>query len=118
MPAHQHQRCAALFRTFKYRPNWPSKGFASKADAQAWVKSFADWYNDKHLHSAIRFVTPNARHGGIDRETLANRATLCVTVWAQNLQRWSGKTRNWQPAGPVWLNPEKEISVPEIRDAA
>ena len=25
----------ALFRTCKYRPDWPSKGFATKADAQA-----------------------------------------------------------------------------------
>jgi putative transposase len=82
------------------------------------VKSFANWYNDEHLHSAIRFVTPNARHGGIDRKTLANRAILYATARAQNPQRWSGKTRNWQPAGPAWLNPENEISVPEIRDAA
>ena len=26
----------ALFRTCKYRPNWPTKGFATEADAQAW----------------------------------------------------------------------------------
>jgi hypothetical protein len=32
--------------------------------------------------------------------------------------RATAKTRNWQPAGPVWLNPENEISAPEIRDAA
>ena len=108
----------ALFRTCKYRPDWPTKGFATKADAQTWVQTFAGWYNSEHLHSAIRFVTPNARHGGIDRETLANRANLYATARAQNPQRWSGKTRNWQPAGPVWLNPENEISVPEIRDAA
>ncbi len=25
----------ALFRTCKYRPNWPAKGFATKAEAQA-----------------------------------------------------------------------------------
>ena len=54
----------ALFRTCKYRPDWPTKGFATRADAQAWVKSFASWYNGEHLHSAIRFVTPNARHDG------------------------------------------------------
>ncbi|MFT6695908.1 MAG: putative transposase, partial [Paracoccaceae bacterium] len=30
----------------------------------------------------------------------------------------SGKTRNWQPAGPVWLNPERENSASESRDAA
>ena len=108
----------ALFRTCKYRPDWPTKGFATKADAQAWVKSFASWYNGDHLHSAIRFVTPDARHTGTDRATLANRAGLYANARTQNPERWSGKTRNWQPAGPVWLNPENEISAPEIRDVA
>jgi putative transposase len=108
----------ALFRTFKYRPNWPMKGFATKTDSQNWVKSFANWYNDEHLHSAIRFVTPNARHSGNDRETLASRAILYASARARNPQRWSGKTRNWQPAGPVWLNPETENRTSEIRDAA
>ena len=44
----------ALFRTCKYRPDWPTKGFATKACAQTWVKSFASWYNGDHLHSMIR----------------------------------------------------------------
>jgi putative transposase len=108
----------ALFRTCKYRPDWPTKGFATRADAQAWVKSFASWYNGQHLHSAICFVTPNARHDGRDHATLASRAILYAKARAQNPERWSGKTRNWKPAGPVWLNPENEISAPEIRGAA
>ena len=108
----------ALFRTCKYRSNWPNKGFATRADAQVWVKSFARWYNGEHLHSGIRFVTPNARHDGRDHATLASRTSLYAKVRAQNPERWSGKIRNWQPAGPVWLNPESEISAPEIRDAA
>jgi hypothetical protein len=69
-----------LFRTCKYRPEWPTKGFAAKADAQAWVQSFAGWYNSEHLHSAIRFVTPNARHAGHDHATLTNRANLYATA--------------------------------------
>ena len=108
----------ALFRTCKYRPNWPAKGFATKAEAQVWVKSFAGWYNGEHLHSGIRFVTPDERHAGHDRATLDSRASLYANAKAQNPERWSGKTRNWQPAGPVWLNPETDMSVPEIRDAA
>ena len=107
----------ALFRTCKYRPDWPTKGFATKTDAQAWVKSFATWYNGEHLHSAIRFVTPDARHAGHDRATLANRAIVYANARAQNPERWSGKTRNWRPTGAVWLNPETEISAPEIRGA-
>jgi putative transposase len=94
------------------------KGFATKTDAQNWVKSFANWYNDEHRHSAIRFVTPNARHSGDDRKKLANRAILYDSARARNPQRWSGKTRNWQPAEPVWLTPETENSTSEIRDAA
>src|SRR5690606_7656671 len=108
----------ALFRTCKYRPDWPTKGFATKADAQAWVKSFASWYNGEHLHSAIRFVTPDARHAGHDRATLANRASLYANARSQKPERWSGKTRNWKPAGPIWLNPQNKTSAPEIRDAA
>ncbi len=108
----------ALFRTCKYRPNWPSKGFATQADAQAWVKTFVGWYNSEHLHSAIRFLTPNARHAGHDHATLVSRAILYANAQAQKPERWSGSTRNWQPAGPVWLNPETENSAPEIRDAA
>lgn len=108
----------ALFRTCKYHPDWPGKGFATRAQAQAWVKSFVRWYNGEHLHSAIRFVTPNARHAGQDRATLASRASLYANARSQNPHRWSGKTRNWQPAGPVWLNPENQTSALEIRDAA
>ena len=70
------------------------------------------------LRHAIRFVTPDARHAGIERATLASRAILSAKARAQNPGRWSGQTRNWQPAGPVWLNPEDDSSAPESRDAA
>ena len=73
----------ALFRTCKYRPDWPTKGFATRADPQAWVKSFASWYNGQHLHSRVRFVTRNARHDARDHATLAIRASLDAKVRAQ-----------------------------------
>ena len=55
----------ALFRTCKYRPEWPSKGFSGIEAARDWVKRFATWYNGEHLHSGIRFVAPNTRHAGL-----------------------------------------------------
>ena len=42
--SHDNPFPEALFRTCKYRPDWPDKGFASKAAAQAWVKSCPSWY--------------------------------------------------------------------------
>jgi hypothetical protein len=36
----------------------------------------------------------------------------------ENLPKRAHSADLWQPAGPVWLNPETEISAPEIRDAA
>ena len=60
----------------------------------------------------------NIPHVGQERETLANRAVLYANARAQKPERWSDKTRNWQPAGPVWLNPVRQASAPEIRHAA
>ena len=97
----------ALFRTCKYTPAWPTRGFASIEAARAWVRSFATWYNTEHRHSAIRFVTPDQRHRGEDRELLASRHQVYEMARAARPERWSGQTRNWKPIGPVWLNPER-----------
>jgi len=97
----------ALFRTCKYTPGWPPRGFATIEEARIWVQSFAAWYNLEHRHSAIRFVTPDQRHRGEDRELLATRHHVYQLARAARPERWSGPTRNWQPIGSVWLNPER-----------
>jgi transposase InsO family protein len=38
----------ALFRTCKYRPDYPSAPFASIEDSRQWVASFVHWYNYQH----------------------------------------------------------------------
>jgi transposase InsO family protein len=108
----------ALFRTCKYRPDWPTSGFASKEDAQRWVAGFVSWYNNEHRHSAIRFVTPNARHTGEDRALLERRTRLYTEARAANPARWSRQIRNWSPVGDVCLNPERDTNHRKIRDAA
>lgn len=97
----------ALFRTCKYRPDWPVRGFASLDEARNWIGGFVRWYNSENHHSAIRFVTPEARHRGQDSDILAQRVQVYEAARAANPQRWSGRTRNWQPIGSVWLNPER-----------
>jgi hypothetical protein len=83
----------ALFRTAKYRPEFPLKGFADLDAARQWAVRFVQWYNHEHRHSGIRYVTP-AQHAR-----------------SRNPQRWSGQTRNWKPVGAVTLNPEREIII-------
>lgn len=96
----------ALFRTIKYRPDFPREPFADVASASAWVAAFVAWYNEEHRHSAIRFVTPAQRHAGLDVAILAQRARVYAEAKAQQPARWSGATRDWSPIMTVALNPQ------------
>jgi transposase InsO family protein len=98
----------ALFRTFKYRPGYPSGPFASLEAACAWAAQFVVWYNEEHQHSAIRFVTPAQRHEGLDVEILAHRKAIYEQAKERRPERWSGKTRNWTPVDVVKLNPRRD----------
>ena len=60
----------SLFKTMKYRPAYPSRAFESLLAARQWVGMFVQWYNQEHRHSAIKFVTPAARHAGLDTALL------------------------------------------------
>ena len=91
----------------KYCPRCPSEGFKSLEKAREWVKDFVNWYNNEHRHSRIKFVTPNERHQGLDVEILAKRKALYQRKRNEHPERWSGSERNWQPEGPVELNPEQ-----------
>jgi len=94
----------ALFRTVKYRPEYPSKAFESLEHARSWVKSFTRWYNTEHLHSGINFVTPESRHRGDDLEILKQREQVYQRARSATPSRWSGACRDWNPAGAVVLN--------------
>ena len=97
----------SLFRALKYCPRWPSEGFESLEAARKWVGQFVDWYNHEHRHSQIRFITPAQRHRGEDSTILTCRKQVYEQAKAANPARWSGQTRNWDPVGPVALNPER-----------
>jgi putative transposase len=103
----------SLFRTMKYRPEYPSKPFESVVHAQDWVDEFTSWYNTRHLHSAIRFVTPDDRHYGREHHILANRQYIYEQARRSHPNRWSRHIRNWNPVRLVWLNPAKEHATQE-----
>ncbi|WP_259220277.1 IS3 family transposase [Serratia sp. BIGb0234] len=114
-PSHSRPRVSndnahveSLFRTLKYVPSWPEKGFASLEEARAWVETFVGWYNEEHRHSGIRYVTPGQRHRGEDVTLLATRESVYEAAKMLNPHRWSGKTRNWKWQNETWLNRERE----------
>jgi transposase InsO family protein len=100
----------ALFRTLKYRPEYPRRPFATMEQAARWVEGFVAWYNGEHLHSGLRFVTPDDRHRGQDAALLAARHALYQRARRKAPRRWTGSTRNWTPVGPVTLNPHPHES--------
>lgn len=103
----------SLFRTMKYRPEYPSKAFENIIHAQKWVDEFVCWYNTRHLHSAIRFVTPDDRHYGREQYILANRQVVYEQARRRHPNRWSRQARNWKPVPLVWLNPDKDHAAQE-----
>lgn len=99
----------ALFRTCKYRPDYPIGGFARLDEARAWMQQFVHRYNNVHCHSGIRFVTPQQRHSGNDGAILVQRQAVYEQARARHPERWSGPIRNWKPITEVWLNPSTEV---------
>ncbi len=100
----------SLFRTVKYCPEYPSSCFSSIENVREWVTWFRGWYNNKHHHSAIRFVTPEERHSGKEGQILENRKKVYENARKKNPERWSGPTRNWTPVKIVRLNPDMEAA--------
>lgn len=97
----------ALFRTLKYRANYPTRGFESIEKARQWVDGFVHWYNYEHLHSAIGFVTPDDRHAGRDVAILEGRKRLYESARSRAPRRWTGPVRSWHRPIVVMLNPER-----------
>ena len=97
----------SIFRTCKYRPNYPLSGFADLTQARTWVLAFVRWYNHEHRHSGLNFLTPYQRHSGVAQDILKDRHKLYEEAKANHPERWSGETRDWSIESEVWLNPER-----------
>ena len=103
----------SLFKTMKYRPKYPYKGFSSLFEAREWVAEFVDWYNNDHLHSGLKFITPYQRHYNLAQDIMNKRTQTYQQAKARHPERWSGKIRDWSLPEFVCLNPmrEKEIET-------
>lgn len=96
----------SLFKTVKYHSTYPTVDkFDTIVESREWMEKFVNWYNNEHLHSAIKFVTPEQRHNGTDIEILQHRHKVYQEAKARTPNRWSGETRNWGHNPVVLLNP-------------
>jgi transposase InsO family protein len=98
----------SLFRTIKYHTGYPAKGFENLEHCKDWANRLVGWYNLKHRHSGLRFVTPQQRHLGRQEQILKAREDVYRAARSRNPARWSRDVRNWEPVGSVHLNPDRE----------
>jgi transposase InsO family protein len=96
----------SVFKTLKYRPQYPVRPFEDVLQARRWVTEVVHWYNHAHRHSAIGFVTPAERHAGHDQDLLQKRIQVYTAARQNNPQRWSRQVRQWHFVDIVHLNPD------------
>ena len=100
----------SLFKTLKYRPQFPLKPFADLLQARRWVTELEHWYSEDHRHSAIGFVSPAQRHAHTDAALLRARIAVYEDARQKHPQRWSRKTRDWTFIDAVHLNPDSPLT--------
>jgi putative transposase len=97
------------FKTMKYRPDFPDN-FNCIAAAREFCRNFFGWYNTKHYHSGIGFLTPESVHYGFAEKILLNRKDVLLQAFEKNPQRF----RNKRPVlknllKSVWINKPENI---------
>jgi hypothetical protein len=63
-------------------------------------------------------VTPEDRHARRDTALLAARHAVYAAARINRPERWSGRTRNWDPITDVTLNPEHAVESSPAHIAA
>jgi len=108
----------SLFKTLKYKSDYPEI-FNDLSDVKNWVLKFVDWYNEDHLHSGIKFVSPGSRHRGEDKVILDKRKTVYAEAKLKFPERWGNrKIRNWNWEEKVYLNHLQKNKDVDIRIAS
>ena len=94
----------AQFRTFKYRPEFPSR-FGAIQDARAICHDLFAWYNDAHHHSGLRYLTPADVLYGRATTMLERRYRTRLAAYAAHPERFvQGAPRRETLPEAVWIN--------------
>ena len=99
----------SLFKTIKYSPVYPERGFKDINEARDWMKGFTLFYNTEHRHSGINYVTPNQRHDGQDELVLRRRMNVVAKAKSKHPERWSGEIKSFEINKIVGINMPKDL---------
>lgn len=101
----------AQFKTLKYRPDFPQR-FGCIEDARTHCQAFFPWYNERHRHSGIGYMTPAAMHYGQAQTLFNQRAKTLDAAFVANPKRFKGNCPQ-PPSLPVaaWINPPKKEPI-------
>lgn len=92
------------FKTMKYRPEFPER-FGSQEDGLTFCRSYFAWYNTRHHHSGLGFLTPAQVHHGLADGALAHRQGVLARAYAVRPERFpNGSPTVASPAREVWIN--------------
>lgn len=80
----------SLFKTVKYRAGYP-RTFKTLMSAMTWFAGFVDWYNTKHQHSSLAYLTPEQCRTGKAAEILGRRNQTLAQARAQYPLRWGSR---------------------------
>jgi hypothetical protein len=105
----------ALFRTVKYRPDYPNRPFASNEEACEWVRTFVDWYNHQHRHSGIKFVTTHQRHSGTATVITSSPGLMRLpsgSLWEVNAEIATRLAEEPEFTSRLWRTPRNSLQFP------
>lgn len=102
------------FATAKQHPGFP-KQFGGMTDGLSWARKFFRWYNERHHHSGLAYLTPTQVHHNACAEVLARRQSALNAACARNPERFvQGAPVVQHPPRAVWINPPEEKKTEEI----
>jgi putative transposase len=101
----------AHFRTMKYRPEFPDR-FGSLQHARDICRQLFPWYNEKHHHGGLEFLTPDVVHHGRAEQVLDARHRSVLTAYAAHPERFvNGPPKRGTLPTAVWINPPEETTL-------
>jgi len=108
----------SAFKTLKYHPGYPDR-FGGFDDALAFCREFFPWYNTRHRHGGIGYLTPEIVHYGLAHAAIKERQHALFAAYQAHPERFVRKAPSPSPLPEaVWINPPKQLMRKEAATLA